>query len=368
MHNSNHALNEKTSALKAKYDFVFSTLSLVILMFIMLSSVKQGYPQLPDAFFKKKFMIENYNRLRVKIGDRVFPNAIVGKNGWLEYTGGNNLDDYQNAVYFSNQDLEKIAQTINDCYQYAQAKDIVLLLVVAPNKASIYPEKLPDEIQTVSTLSRFDQLNDYLKKKNIPALLDLRPSLKKASLKQYTYYKYGTHWNEYGAYIAYETIIKELAENNLDITPYSSTFFRFRYILPNDDHRSDNGIAQLMQLNFVSPEPYPFTTRNLQDFVGQINFADEKLNYHKITWTNNDQLPTLLVFHDSFGNWGLNKFLAMNFSKASYINREASRLFLNQKAIEHFAPDVIIYEIVERNLNIIQDDLSGCAKQEGSSK
>src|SRR5215213_1572356 len=103
--------------------------------FVMLMSRgTQESSSFEDSLYKKALLIENFNRLRMKLGDRVFNNVLIGKNGWMEYIGDQNLDDYQHALRFNRKTLRSISRNIQSCYQYAQEQGITFLIVVAPNK------------------------------------------------------------------------------------------------------------------------------------------------------------------------------------------------------------------------------------------
>jgi hypothetical protein len=338
-------------------------LTLMFLFVMMMSSNLQGFGKFEESFFQRNVLIQNYNRLRIKLGDRVLNNVLIGKNGWIEFTGGRNLDAYQNVLKFSPEDLKTFAQTIRNCHEYAREQDITFLMVVAPNKASIYSDKLPDQIQRLSDVSQLDQLNKYLRKQNIPQVLDLRPALLDARKSQETYYPVGTHWNAYGAYVAYETIINALSQDHPNLEPYSAKFFRIRYISPGASVTRDKDIALLIKANYLVPESALFSTRDISGLVNKVDFPDADNGYHEISWIPDSDLPSLLIFHDSFGNADLNDFLSLNFSKAFYIHRDAASSFLNKQIINQFSPDILIYQVVERNLKAIQNDLVGCATE-----
>jgi hypothetical protein len=343
------------------YHWLFVIILTGLLLLGMVMSIRQGLEGFEDHFYQQNVLIENFNRLRLKLGDRVFLSVLVGKDGWMDYTAENNLDDYQNAVNFSPEALQLAARRIQACNQYAQENNITFLIVVAPNKASIYPDKLPEEIQPLSGLSRVDQLNDYLRAHHIPEVLDLRPALRDARREHEVFYKLGTHWNEYGAYVAYKTIIQALSQHHPDLQPYPAEFFRFRSVAEFKDSRRDRALAKLIQANYIPPEPTLFATRDLDEFVHEQNFGNEDFNFHKISWLPESNLASLLLYHDSFANFGLSRFLALNFSWASYIHRGSAHLYLNRKTIEEFSPEVVIYEVAERYLYLLPADLSGCA-------
>ena len=354
-----------TSSSDRRYHTAYVIVLLLLFLSVGFMGVRQGSGNLEDNFYQKKLLIQNFNRIRLKLGDRVFNNVLVGKNGWMEYTGAKNLDDYQNVEKFSPEALQTTAQFIRDCHRYAEEHGFTFLVVVAPNKASIYPDKLPEEIQPLSDLTRLDQLNNYLRSQNIPETLDLRPALRAARTQQDLYYKVGTHWNDSGAYIAYETIINSLSQEYPDLAPYSAKFLRFRNNPENMISSADMGVASLIQANHLELEPTLFSTRNMEDVYHQIGFALPLTvhSYHRVTWIPESGLPSLVIYHDSFGAAGLNNFLALNFSRGYYIHLDASPLFLNRQAIEQFSPDVVIFEVVERNLQTLQYHLRGCAER-----
>lgn len=346
------------------YHLGFVLVSLAIfLFFTVMTATQLDTGKFDEIFFPKDFLIENFNRLRMRLGDRVFNQVLIGKNGWWEFTNDRNLDDYQNALRFSPESLEAIAENMRSCYSYAREHHITFLVVIAPNKASIYPEKLPDAIHPLTEMSRLDQLNDYLRTHGIPETLDLRPALREARQQRDVYYQRGTHWNEYGAYIAYETILNALSQSHPDVIPYPVNFFRFRYFSSNNAPRGgDIGLTGLIQANFLAPEPSFFITRNTDDIVQKIKFPipEGKAAYHEISWIPASDLPSLMFFHDSFGYAALNDLLSLNFSRVSYLHRNVAPEYLNPRALAAFAPDIVIYEVVERDLDRLENQLVGC--------
>jgi alginate O-acetyltransferase complex protein AlgJ len=337
------------------YSWLFVLALTFSLMYTMLMSYRQGYEQFENNFFQRNFLIENFNHLRIKLGDRVFPQVLIGKNGWMEYSTDNNLDDFQHAVGFSNETLQIIADKIKACNEYAQKQNITFLIVAAPDKVSIYPDKLPEQIQKLDGQSRLDQLNAYLKTQNLPEIIDLRPALLNARQQQDVYYKTNTHWNVYGAYTAYTEIIHVLAKTYPNQEAYPVKFFHIHETPP-----LVHDLPMLIQANFIV-EPGLQSELRANDFVQRINLPDT-YGYNQISWIPNSHAPTLLIFHDSFG-YALNSLLEVNFSKTYFIHRSSSASFLNKKNIEQFEPNILIFEIVERDLHALQDELTGCATE-----
>jgi hypothetical protein len=118
----------------------------------------------------------------------------------------------------------------------------------------------------------------------------------------------------------------------------------------------------MIQANYLDQERSWFATRNTNDFVNRIKFpiSDRIAAYHEVSWIPDSHLPSLLMLHDSFGVLGLNKFLATNFSKVYYVHRNAAPQYLNRQALAAFSPDIVIYEVVERDLYQLENELTGC--------
>jgi hypothetical protein len=121
----------------------------------------------------------------------------------------------------------------------------------------------------------------------------------------------------------------------------------------------------LIQANYLVFEPALYPTRATDDLFNRIDFPASGTisGYHSVTWIPESNLPSLLIYHDSFGDAGLNNFLALNFRLAFYIRHTLSSGPLDRQTIEQFAPDLLIYEVVERNLHILPEQLSGCAQR-----
>ena len=99
---------------------------------------------------------------------------------------------------------------------YLNSKNIEFFLVIAPNKNSIYEEKLPYSLSKQQT--KIDQLKAHLKSKLNFDLIDLRPTLITHKAKGLLFLKTDTHWNEYGAFLGYQKTMEEI-NMHFDIEP-----------------------------------------------------------------------------------------------------------------------------------------------------
>src|ERR1044071_2555089 len=189
------------STLRYRYAQFFLLFVFCSLLYVMVQSIGLGINHFQENFYKKTFLIEKSNSFRIKLGDRILPVSLIGNDGWVDYTGDGNIDDFQNLKQFTNK--KALLKKLKSLNQYLKSQDITLLIVVPPNKATIYPDKLPEQITSLPTRSRLDQFITLLKDHHLPIFVDLRPSLQSARQSQEVYFKENnTHWNGYGAFVA----------------------------------------------------------------------------------------------------------------------------------------------------------------------
>jgi alginate O-acetyltransferase complex protein AlgJ len=342
-------------SLQHRYTQLFVLFILCSLVHMLVQSIGFGLKRFEDNLYKKSYLIEKANLVRIQMGDRVFPAALLGKDGWMEYTGADNLDDFQNFKALKHK--KSLAGRIAALEQYLKSQGATLLIVVVPNKASIYPDKLPEQIRSLPTQTRLDTLISYLETNNIWVMADLRPELRAARQHQDVYYRTNTHWNGYGAFVAYTTIINILAGSHPELRPYESKNME----LVTED-ANVNDIPRSIHANFITEPGFFFAPRN--PFVQTLHPGDF-LGYNQFSSVQDDELPTLLMFHDSFGLKYLNNYLSMNFRMSHFIHLFSASQYLTKESILQFTPDVVIIEIVEGNLDELENHLLNFESEQG---
>jgi hypothetical protein len=332
-------------AWKDYYNWGFVILLTFSLGLVMFLSFNQGYDQFSDHFYQKSFLIENFNHLRMKIGDRVFPQVLVGKNGWLEYTGWGNLDDFQNASKADSMTLERIQQKLISLDKQLKERNITLLVVIAPNKATIYPEDIPEEIKKLGAVSRLDKLVALLRESDSQLVLDLRPALQAGRQNKQIYYKTDTHWNDLGAYIAYKEIMNRVSLTDPDLRPLELSGFTIRESKP-----TVMDLSRIIGTDFLVESKISLIHRFGTDAFMQYGVTSDGKSLIRSWAKSNGQNRTLLMYHDSFGI-SLLSLLQYHFREATYIlvGLEA----LDTSWIDKYNPDFVVIEIVERNVGFL---------------
>ncbi|MEA2699000.1 MAG: alginate O-acetyltransferase complex protein AlgJ [Myxococcales bacterium] len=157
-------------------------------------------------------LMEIYAQLKVKLfGVSSSDTVVLGKDGWLFYTGESLAEDYRCNRPFTEEELARWTRRLVARRDWLKAHGIPYVFVVAPNPGTIYPENLPESLHRLGPTSRFEQLTAYLAAHSDFRPVDVRAALTDGKKRARLYYKTDTHWNQMGAFIAYEQMSARLA-------------------------------------------------------------------------------------------------------------------------------------------------------------
>src|SRR5262249_45027767 len=142
-------------------------------------------------------LMELYAKLKVKVfGVSSSDTVMLGKDGWLIYSGDRLLEDYLCNHPFTEEELARWTHRLVSRRDWLQARGIPYVFVLAPNTGTIYPEYLPNALHRFGTTSRIEQLTAYLEQHSDFRPIDLRAPLLDARNRGRLYYKTDSHWNQ----------------------------------------------------------------------------------------------------------------------------------------------------------------------------
>jgi alginate O-acetyltransferase complex protein AlgJ len=303
--------------------------------------------QLPGAYqtyFSEHFSyrdrgLEIYNEIQYRfLGSNVYQNVLIGKEGWLYLTDEDNLRYFQCDQPFSPGELDTLVKNVKEMHKFSKENGAEFVFLIAPNKESIYPEFLPDGIGKSGKSCRMDQVLQALQKSGLETL-DLRKTLAAEKTSDQLYYKTDTHWNDTGAFLAYRAVLSELINVFPSLQIWSSAEF-----LPVNRSRGGDLSKLIPLLDPIFEETV--ILEPIRDRKAVI--AQGVDNQTILSETGVKSYPDAVVFRDSFF-MGLLPFFAENFNQSLY--RWSfdfdKNLILSEK------PDIVIYEIAERYLNML---------------
>ncbi|GAB4501064.1 MAG: hypothetical protein Fur0035_06050 [Anaerolineales bacterium] len=330
---------------KIRYQQTFAAFFALALTFVMVKSLGGGLSDFDAGLYGRRKLILNFANLRLALGDRVFPNVVVGKDGWMFLSAERAMEDYQGGTQFSPEQLAELSARLWELNNRLAARGAKLIVLIIPNKQTIYADKIPAELGPLAPNSRLAQFYAENARSGPPVLMDVRPLLAQGRKTREVYLRTDTHWNNYGAFLAYQAILQRLKPDfpALEIRPESDFLFRQGTPLPGDLLKNTGGN--------LNPENYLVLEKN---FSEQYGFRELELGGdHQVTVTwraDAPQLPRLLMFHDSFG-FELRFLLAESFSKATFVPHFSGQQVWNLNWIEQENPDVVIIEFTERYLD-----------------
>jgi hypothetical protein len=323
------------------YPAVFLTALLLVLL-TPISNLNLNPDSIAENFYGRKQLIGRFSDFRLWIGDRVFPRVIVGEDGWLVFSGEMGIEDYQNTFLLKPKIQFEIRERLNTLNSQLSARGIKLLVVIVPNKNTIYPEIMPAEIPVINPKSRLDLLSAFLKQApDGVQILDLRPVLLEAKKERQIYYKTDTHWNDYGAYVGYKAIVTELQKTFPDMRVHPLEDFKYESLgMQSLDLAANTGSFTYQEESFnligVRSASYiPLDLKNGRQVL--------------VSTMPNSTQPRAVIYHDSFF-FGMIPMIEDNFSRAVYVPHYTGDTVWNLKWIDAQQPDVVIIEFAERYL------------------
>jgi alginate O-acetyltransferase complex protein AlgJ len=139
--------------------------------------------------------------------------VILGDEGWLylRLTDGPGSSESSQLAPLSESELDRWQYPLEQRRAWLAKRHISYLVVIVPEKQSIYPEFLPDREGKLQYEQWAGQLIGRLKSTGSPvAILDLQPYLFQAKSREQIYWKADTHWNQYGLYVGYRAMMDEI--------------------------------------------------------------------------------------------------------------------------------------------------------------
>lgn len=151
--------------------------------------------------------------------------VLLGKNDWLFYKtelDGHPIWDYMGINHFSEEELAKMAANLTQMRDYFEnERGIDFYLIALPNKEMIYEENMPDTIARVNEVSRADQVAEYIWNNTDLTYIYPKQQLLDAKQNHQIYYQTDTHWNQIGAFIGMQEILKEAYGTYADVDSVS---------------------------------------------------------------------------------------------------------------------------------------------------
>ena len=298
-----------------------------------------------DRFGFRRTLIRWQSLARLRLGAAPSPQVLVGRDGWLFYRGERALESFQRTAPLSPEELEVWRRRLEQRRDWLAARGIRYLFAVAPNKESIYPELMPPRYQRREGPSRLEQLLAHLRHTSTVELVDLPAAVRGARARGRLYHLTDTHWNDQGAFAAYQALALRLAAWFPAVAPLTpGELTESRAVTLGGD------LAGMMSLRTELPEEWlsaaPRSPRSAEAEPGVP--VPPKTPPHAVPRARavtDPRLPRALVLRDSFAE-ALIPFLSEHFERVLFLFTHR----LDPEIVGREQPDVVVEEMLERYL------------------
>ena len=304
-----------------------------------------------DHFGFRSDLVRANSLMRYQIGASSNPQVAIGRDGWLFYTRERILEQHVGTDVFKPAELEEWARRMEGIQAWLARRGIPLVMVLAPDKNTIYPEMLPQFPKPPGTVTRADQVAERLARGPL-RFIDPRAAIMAAKREHpRLYFEGDTHWGHRAAFITYEMLVKALRER----FPTLSSVQLDNYSASEQVVSSD--LVYLLGLHkditvrgevLTRREPAPGRSVRIRQPVAGSGWG-WPISFYETAARDN---PRALIFGDSFTDYILGPTFLYDTMRDPVFTHH-NTVTLNFNLIEEVKPDVVIIAVAERYLRIM---------------
>lgn len=309
-----------------------------------------AFPRAVTAWWKDRMgfrteLVQMNARVRYRhFGTVPSKDLIVGDGGWLFYRPS--VDSGSVGAAVDSSVLKAWTHEVAERSAALRGRGVAYLFLVAPNKETIHPERLPQWArESRSPHPRTDEWIASLTAEERSLVVDPRSLLRAAAASEQVYSSLDTHWNDLGASIVAAAVVDRLRAAVPPVPAVAASFVRDATAKTCGDLGAMGGLRGVITEDERTVSDVPRLPREAGTVRGTFTLPG----------TGRSKDPVLLVYGDSFVI-GLAPFFTKSFQRvvvvldkqivgASVGGRAALDL-----AIATEKPDAVIQVLVERNL------------------
>ncbi len=288
--------------------------------------------------------------------------VLSGRDGWL-FLLRDTVDYPQRLPLpadlcgrnpFSESQLDRWVWAIEENRRRVEALGAHYVLMIVPNKQSVHGERhLPPRVRCERGPRRLQQLAAALSTRTDVTMLDLDEVFSAhAARGEQLWHLTDTHWDATGAVIGYRALLAAVEERlgrdlpdaiddgAMRIDPMKGSGWGLSHMLGRvSEHRE-----QATTLAPLAPRARSLGNELPDRARGPLR-PPERFRHEE------DDLPSVLALHDSFFGARFKSLLAESFSQADFVwHRGLPGIGPDLDLVEQLKPDVVVHEMVERNL------------------
>ena len=277
---------------------------------------------------------------------------LIGKEGhrYFAHTNGILIEKFQGKPYLTDEQLTGMTEGLKWIKATLDARNLPFTFMLCVDKETVYPEFYPDSIIKGQGPDQIDIITSAIAATGIDTFnLKARLLSEKANYPVFDITGDAvdilSHYNEIGAFFAYQELMAH-------IHPSVTVSETLTLDDVNITYREKAGFPNIPNVRVTQPIGYQRTDATFFDGVPQ-----EETRLSAAFVSEDASLPRLLVLCDSY--YGIDSFVSQymtqHFSQAVQLHwRNASKF---TTYIERYQPDMIVFEVSERELRDFADTM-----------
>ena len=270
--------------------------------------------------------------------------TIFGRDDWMFCNYDNSIGYYCGSNLMTEQQMKDRLSLMQKLQQLCDSRGVKLQFMIAPNKEQVYSEFMPT-YTIENSYKKVPRFVDYVNQNSSVKIIYPIDELRSAKDTMSTYYKYDTHWNHYGSFIAVQALYKNMGLDYVspDSVNYTEGSCIWGLVITaglswKDYDRDYDHIAD------YKPEIELFNTDGVIDHI-----HTEKSAVYRTDSTASDQSRFVMV-GDSFRLYMM-PYLERDFAHVSVAHRDN----IGDIQDDIRQADILVVECVER----LDDSLNG---------
>jgi alginate O-acetyltransferase complex protein AlgJ len=280
------------------------------------------------------------------------PESVLRSDPWLFLRAEKVVDDFRRIDLFTAAQLDRWRDVLEARRRWLARRGIHYLIVVAPNKETVYAEAVPGWVTREPGPSRLTQFAAMLRRAPSIDFLDLSTELRTHKAEGRLYHYTDTHWNDLGAFFAYQALSTRLKAWFPGLRPLERGD-----VVQSIETTAGGDLSRMCGLKADLQEPQ--VQLRLAPTLAPATFADgTPLTYQRmevafreelVTVSPQGEIPSAVILRDSFGE-SLLPFVSRHMQTASWV----WTYDFPARVIEERRPAVVIEQLVERKLMTIE--------------
>lgn len=279
--------------------------------------------------------------LRYALHSSLNPSAYYGVDGWLFYNGDHSLRQVSRNPP-RHTDLKRSVDLLAELDVLLRQDNRRLVAGVAPNKESVYLEKLPGWLRAKTGPTEYDVLFAELAKTRVRTV-DLRALLREAARSMPVYYKTDSHWNMLGALLAYNALVAAAGQEHWRLDPATT-------LQPNPRDFSGDLARYLGLHNYLTEPDWRLA---IGDQPQNETVLNDRTTFPTRMFDYSHDGPVVLIIGDSFSNRLFKYFLSPHVSRLIWTHHNDCAF--NGDLIHRYQPDIVFYLPAERMIGCAED-------------